>query len=122
VKYYVSLMNYASTTGDIQPMTSASEAGCRNCKVYAGYVERVNAANGGLSGDYFERVVDVPDLFRGDSGRVGGYAAVKIGVYTSKDSPSAKPVTSTERKYRREFTLSSQNGSWVMYEMKLVPQ
>jgi hypothetical protein len=73
-----------------------------------------------LSGDYIERVTDVPDLFRGDSGRLGGYAAVTIGAYTSKDSPSAKPVMSNVRNYKREFTLSPQQGSWVMYEMKLV--
>jgi hypothetical protein len=122
VRYYVDLLNYASTTGDTQPLLSASESGCRQCKVYADYVKAVNAANGGLKGDYFERVTDVPDLFRGDSGRLGGYAAVTIGAYTSKDSPSAKPVTSAAQKYRREFTLSPQQGSWVMYEMKLVRQ
>ncbi|MGZ0148855.1 DUF6318 family protein [Kribbella sp. WER1] len=121
VRYYVSLMNYASTTGDIAPMVSASDAGCHLCKAYSDYVHKVNAANGGLKGDYFERVNDVPDLFRGDSGRLGGYAAVTIGSYTSNDA-SGKPVTSAVRKYKREFTLSPQQGSWVMYEMKLVPQ
>jgi hypothetical protein len=122
VRYYVELLNYASATGDTQPLLSASDSGCRQCKVYANYVGRVNAANGGLSGDYTERVKDVPDLFRGDSGRLGGYAAVTIGAYTSKDSPTAKPVTSTVRSYKREFTLSPQGGAWVMYEMELVEQ
>jgi hypothetical protein len=122
VRYYVSLLNYASTTGDVAPMMSATAANCNQCKLYADYVAKVNAANGGLSGDYFERVDDVPDLFRGDGGRVGGYAAVTIGAYTSKDSPSAKPVTSTVRKYRREFTLLDKQGSWVMAAMRLAPQ
>lgn len=122
VRYYVDLLNYASATGDIQPVLSASESGCRHCKDYTNYVKQVNAANGGLSGDYLERVKDVPDLFRGESGRLGGYALVTIGVYTSKDSPSAKPVTSKVRTYKREFTLSPQRGSWVMYEMELVAQ
>ena len=122
VRYYVSLLNYASTTGDVAPMMSATAANCHQCKLYADYVAKVNAANGGLSGDYFERVDDVPDLFRGDGGRVGGYAAVTIGAYTSKDSPSAKPVTSTVRKYKREFTLLDQRGSWVMAAMRLTPQ
>ncbi|MFD7160391.1 DUF6318 family protein [Kribbella sp. NPDC059898] len=121
VRYYVSVMNYASTTGDIAPMLSASDAGCQLCKAYSDYVHKVNAANGGLKGDYFERVTDVPDVFRGDSGRLGGYAAVTIGSYTSNDA-SGKPVTSAVRRYKREFTLSPQQGSWVMYEMKLVPQ
>ncbi|MFC6161013.1 DUF6318 family protein [Kribbella jiaozuonensis] len=122
VRYYVSLLNYASTTGDVAPMMSASAASCNQCKLYADYVAKVNAANGGLTGDYFERVDDVPDLFRGDGGRVGGYAAVTIGAYTSKDSPSAKPVTSTVRKYKREFTLLDQQGSWVMAAMRLTAQ
>lgn len=47
---------------------------------------------------------------------------MKIGAYTSRDSPTAKPVTSTERSYKREFTLASRNGVWVMYEMELVAQ
>jgi hypothetical protein len=122
VRYYVDLLNYASASGDTQPLLAASDDGCRQCRVYADYVKRINAANGGLSGDYVERVKDVPDLFRGKSGRLGGYAAVTIGGYTSKDSPSAKPVTSTAQSYKREFTLSPQEGAWVMYEMKLVEQ
>jgi hypothetical protein len=122
VRYYVDLLNYASTTGDTQPLLSASDKGCVRCKDYASYVGRVNAANGGLSGDYIERVKDVPDLFRGDGGRLGGYAAVTIGAYTSKDSPTAKPVTSTVRSYKREFTLAPQGSTWVMYEMDLVEQ
>lgn len=122
VRHYVDLMNYASATGDTQPMLSASDSGCRQCKIYADYVGRVNAANGGLSGDYLERIKDVPDLFRGKSGRLGGYASITIGGYTTKESPSAKPVTSTTQAYKREFTLSPQQDKWVMYEMKLVEQ
>jgi hypothetical protein len=122
VHHYVDLLNHASATGDTQPLLAASDGGCRQCKIYADYVRRVNAANGGLRGDYLERVKDVPDLFRGQSGRVGGYAAVTIGGYTSKESPSAKPVTSAAQSYKREFTLSPQQGAWVMYEMKLVEQ
>jgi hypothetical protein len=115
-------MNYASATGDTPPLLSASDGGCRQCRVYADYVKKVNAANGGLSGDFSEHVDDIPDLFRGENGRLGGYAKVTIGAYTSKDSPTAKPVTSTLRKYKREFTLAPQQGAWVMYEMDLVPQ
>ncbi|WP_420488541.1 DUF6318 family protein [Kribbella solani] len=122
VRYYVSLLNYASTTGDSEPMMSAATGECSQCKLYADYVSKVNAANGGLTGDYFERVNDVPDLFRGEGGLLGGHATVTIGAYTSKDSPSAKPVTSMVRKYKREFTLSPQQGSWVMSAMRLVPQ
>ncbi|MET9314472.1 DUF6318 family protein [Kribbella sp. NPDC003505] len=122
VRYYVSLMNYASTTGDIAPLMSVTTTNCKQCKGFADYVAKVNAANGGLTGDYLERVDDVPDLFRGEGGRLGGYAAVTIGAYTSKDSPSAKPVTSTVRKYRREFTLLAQQGSWVMAATSLVSQ
>lgn len=122
VRYYIQLLNYTSATGDTQPLLSASDDGCRQCKVYADYVRRVNAANGGLSGDYLERITDIPDLFRGKSGRLGGYASVTIGGYTTKESPSAKPVTSTAQSYKREFTLSPQQKMWVMYEMKLVEQ
>ncbi|WP_350278967.1 DUF6318 family protein [Kribbella sp. HUAS MG21] len=122
VRYYVNLMNYASTTGDIAPLMSVTATNCKQCKGFADYVAKVNAANGGLSGDYFERVDDVPDLFRGDGGRLGGYAAVTIGAYTSKDSPSAKPATSTVQKYKREFTLVAQKGSWAMAATALVSQ
>ncbi|RZT28746.1 hypothetical protein EV649_2530 [Kribbella sp. VKM Ac-2569] len=122
MRYYVSLMNYASTTGDVAPMLSPTATICKQCKGYANYVAEVNAANGGLTGDYFERVNDVPDLFRGDGGRVGGYALVTIGAYTSKDSPSAKPVTSPVQRYKREFTLLKQHGSWTMAAMSLVAQ
>lgn len=122
MRYYVSLMNYASTTGDVAPMMSATTTACKQCKAYANYVAKVNAANGGLTGDYFERVNDVPDLFRGDGGPVGGYALVTIGTYTSKDSPSAKSVANTAQKYKRDFTLLNQRGSWTMAAMSLVAE
>jgi hypothetical protein len=122
VRYYVSLLNYASATGDTGPLLSASDSGCHQCRVYANYVGRINGANGGLSGDYLERVTDVPDLFRGKDGHLGGYAAVTIGSYTSKESPSAKPVTSTAQSFKRKFTLSPQQGAWIMYEMELAEQ
>lgn len=122
VRYYVELLNYASATGDTSPMLSQADKGCGQCRIYANYVSKVNAANGGLSGDYLERVNDAPDLFRGESGRLGGFATVTIGSYTSKDSPSAKPVTSTVQSFRRKFTLAPQQGGWIMYEMELVRQ
>lgn len=122
VHYYSSLMNYASDTGDTSSLLAASEAGCENCKVYAEFVAKSNAANGLLTGDYHERVTDVPELVRGQSGRVGGSASVTVGAYVSRETTSAAPVASKATSYTREFALSPQGGKWVMYEMKLVKQ
>jgi hypothetical protein len=112
-------MNYASKTGDGAPLLAASEAGCEGCKQYADFTEKVNAANGGLSGDYFERVTEVSELVRGASGRIGGSAKVTVGTYTTKESPSAKPVTSKAGNYTEQFALAPNGGNWVMFEIKL---
>ena len=122
VQYYSGLMNYAADTGDTSPLLSASEAGCENCKAYADFVTKSNAANGLLTGDYRERVTDVSELVRGQAGRLGGSASVSVGAYVSRATASANPVNSKPAKYTREFALSPQGGSWVMYEMKLVQQ
>jgi hypothetical protein len=119
IRHYIDLMNYASQTGDTSALTAASEGGCRRCQQYADFVKKVNEANGGLSGDYRERVKEVSELVRGGSGRLGGSAIVTIGAYTTKASPSAKPVTSKAKTYTEQVALSPAGGNWIMYEMKL---
>ncbi|HZX09009.1 DUF6318 family protein, partial [Kribbella sp.] len=119
VRYYSDLLNYASTTGDTGPMLGVSEKGCENCKSYAAFVAKANGANGLLQGDYLEKITDVPELYRGKSGRIGGSAMVSIGAYISRESTSASPINLKAATYKREFSLSSQGGSWIMYEMKL---
>ncbi|WP_238159957.1 DUF6318 family protein [Kribbella pratensis] len=122
VRYYNTLLNYAAETGDTGPLLGASEAGCENCKSYASFVAQANVANGLIKGDYREQITDVPELYRGDSGRVGGSALVTVGAYVSQKSKSAAPRNIPAAKYKREFALSPKAGSWVMYEMKLVKQ
>lgn len=113
-------MNYASQTGDRTPLLAESDAGCVGCKQYADFVAKANAVNGGLSGDYFERVAQVTGLTRGSNGdRLFGSAAVTIGSYTTRNPPTAKPVTSKPRSYTEKVALSPRNGNWVMYEIKL---
>ena len=119
VRHYVDLMNYASQTGDGGPLLAASEAGCEGCKQYADFAAKVNAANGGLSGDYFERVSEVSGLVRGSSGHLRGSAAVTIGSYTTKGSASAAPVTSKATSYTEQVALSPSKGNWIMFEIKL---
>ena len=122
VQYYSGLMTYAADTGDTNSLLSASEAGCENCKAYADFVSKSNAANGLLTGDYREHITDVSELVRGQGERLGGSARVSVGSYVSRATASASPVNSKAAKYTREFALSPQDGSWVMYEMKLVQQ
>ncbi|TCC04133.1 hypothetical protein E0H45_34130 [Kribbella soli] len=116
------MLNYTAATGDTSPMLAESEAGCENCKSYAKFVTKANAANGLLKGDYLEKVTDVPELYRGESGRLGGSAAVVVGAYVSRHSKSATPISLKAAKYTREFALSPQGGNWVMYEMELKKQ
>jgi hypothetical protein len=118
-RHYVDLMNYASQTGDTAPLLAASESGCERCKEYADFVAKINEANGGLSGDYRERVKEVSELVRGSSGRVGGSALVSVGAYTTKESPSAKPIVSKAASYTEQIALSPSGANWAMYEMKL---
>ncbi len=122
VRYYSALMNYAADTGVTSSMLEASESGCENCKSYATSVQKSNAANGLLTGDYHESLTEVSELVRGESGRLGGSASVTVGAYTTKETASATPFKSKPAKYKREFALSPQAGSWVMYEMKSVAQ
>jgi hypothetical protein len=115
-RYYVELKNYAATTGDTEALLSASEAGCEGCKEYATYVAKVNAANGGLTGDYQERVKEVSELVRGSGGRLGGSAVIAVGNYTTKNTPSAKPIVSKAAEFTDQIALSPNGQNWVMYE------
>jgi hypothetical protein len=112
-------MNYASQTGHTTELRAASEPGCEGCKEYADFVAKVNEANGGLSGDYRERIKEVSELVRGSSGRIGGSAIITVGNYTTKESPTAKPIVSKAAEYTDQIALAASSGNWVMYEMKL---
>lgn len=119
MRHYIDLMNYASQTGSTQPMMTASDPGCERCKEYADFAKKVNEANGGLSGDYVERVKEVSQLTRGAEGRVGGLALVTIGSYTTRITPTASPEVSKPENYRERFVLTPSGSNWVMFEMKL---
>ncbi|WP_427885866.1 DUF6318 family protein [Kribbella sp. GL6] len=122
VRYYSDLLNYASATGDTAPMLDVSEKGCVNCKSYADFVAKANAANGLLQGDYLEKITGVPEVFRDKSGRIGGSATLTVGAYVSRNSKNASPIRLKSTKYTREFALSQQGGNWIMYEMELKRQ
>lgn len=119
IGHYVALLNYAYATGDTGPMMAASDKGCIGCKGVADYTKRYNATSGTLSGDYNDRLIDVKEIYRGKSGRLGGSATLKTGSYTERDSPSASPVPQGNLTGTMEFTLSPSGGNWVMYEMEI---
>jgi hypothetical protein len=112
-------MNYAYETGDPDALLAESDQGCLGCKGFAEYVRKVNAKNGGLTGDYKDRLTSVKEIFRGTDGKVGGSAALKSGVFEERTSPSAAPVAHDPGTGSLEFTLSARDGNWVMYEMQI---
>jgi hypothetical protein len=115
-------MNYAADTGDTAALLQASSPVCENCKVYAGFIAKSNAANNLLTGDYHEHITDVPQLNRGKPGFAGGSANLSVGAYTSKETQTDSPLVSPPAKYTRRFALASQGGDWVMYEWKQTAQ
>ncbi|MFI5735251.1 DUF6318 family protein [Kribbella sp. NPDC051587] len=121
-RYYIDLRNYAARTGDTAPLVAESEAGCEGCKEYIDYVKKVNAANGGMTGEFDEKVKDVYQLARGSTGRVGGKALLAVGKYTVKESPSEKPAIVQPAEYIDSIALSASGENWVMYETDLAEQ
>ena len=73
----------------------------------------------GMHEDTTEFLLNVKEIFRGSSGRLGGSAILKSGTYTERDSPSASPVPQGGDTGTMEFTLSPSGGNWVMYEMEI---
>jgi uncharacterized protein DUF6318 len=119
VTHYVDLLNFAYATGDIQPLLSVSDRGCVGCNGTADYLRKTNGKNGGLTGDYKDRVMAVKELFRGASGRVGGSVVVRSGTYTERTAPTASPRQKPAHTETWQFTLSPVGGSWVMYEIQV---
>ncbi|WP_350278965.1 DUF6318 family protein [Kribbella sp. HUAS MG21] len=116
-RYYIDLKNYAAATGDTAALLAASETGCEGCSDYASYVAKVNVANGGISGDYRERIKEITQLNRGSTGRVGGSAVIAVGNFTTKNSPTSSPIISKPAEYTDTIALSAKGQDWVMYEM-----
>ncbi|MFB6720311.1 DUF6318 family protein [Kribbella sp. NPDC056345] len=119
VGFYVGLINYAYETGDAEPLLAESDKGCLGCKGFAEYVRKTNAKNGGLTGDYKDRLTNVKEIFRGTGGKVGGSAELKSGVFEERTAPTAEPVTHDPGTGTMEFTLSPRDGDWVMFEMQI---
>jgi hypothetical protein len=119
VGYYISLQNYAYTTGDPQYMLAASDKGCLGCKGIGDFVKMSNGSNGGLSGDYLDRLDEVKEIVKAGSGRLAGTAEVSTGDYKERPSPSATPVSRSAGSATLAFTLSPAGNNWVMYEMEI---
>ncbi|WP_143465881.1 DUF6318 family protein [Kribbella sp. ALI-6-A] len=119
IAYYVDLLNYSYATGDPAPFLAASDKGCLGCQGVAQYTRKVNVKNGGVKGDYKDKLVAVKEIYRGESGRLGGSATIKSGTYEERLTPTASPVQQTSSDGTMEFTLSSNAGNWVMYEMQI---
>ncbi|WP_405071022.1 DUF6318 family protein [Kribbella sp. NBC_01510] len=119
IGYCVALQNYAYATGDSQYFLAESDDGCIGCKAISDFVKFSNASNGGLSGDYLDKLISVKEIVRGSSGKVGGSAELRSGAYMERPSPSAKPVARPASSAVMEFTLSTQGSNWVMYELEI---
>jgi hypothetical protein len=119
IRHYIDLMNYAAKTGDTALLRDISNPGCAGCAKYFGSVEKVNEQNGGLTGDYSERVVEVTELTKTREGRVAASTDVTVGGYTARQSPSATPVVVKAATYTEAMVLSASNGNWQMFEMEL---
>ncbi len=77
VRYYSELLNYASETGDTRTDARRQRSRLRKLQV----IRRVRGESrtqltDGLKGDYCETITDIPDLYRGEGGHLGGSANV----------------------------------------------
>ncbi|GAA1594717.1 hypothetical protein GCM10009789_55960 [Kribbella sancticallisti] len=120
IRHYIDLMNYAAKTGDTSALRDASDLGCVGCGKYFASVEKVNQQNGGLSGDYQEKVVEVVELTRAEQKRLAASTAVTVGNYVARQSPASAPVTVKASAYTEEMVLSPNGGNWQMFEMELI--
>lgn len=119
IRHYVDLMNYSARTGDTQALRAASDPECVGCGKYFASVEKVNEQNGGLSGDYREKVIEVVELTRAEHERLAASTTVTVGTYLARQSPAAKPVTVKAAGYTEEMVLAPSGGNWRMFEMEL---
>ncbi|MFK4084282.1 DUF6318 family protein [Kribbella sp. NPDC020789] len=120
IGYYVSLLNHAYKTGEIQFFSNESDKGCVGCKSIADFVKVSNGANGGLTGDYLDQLVSVDNVARGaEPGRVGGSAKIRTGAYKERTSPTAKPVDRPVSNSEMTFSLIARDNNWVMFEMDI---
>ncbi len=55
VTYYVSLLNYASKTGDVEELTRVSDPDCGGCSDYISFYESTYADGGWIKGRDWER-------------------------------------------------------------------
>jgi hypothetical protein len=119
LSHYVGLLNFTYATGDTQALLAASDKGCVGCAGTADYLKKTNGKNGGLSGDYSDHLIEVKELFKGSSGRVGGSVTVRSGNYVERATPTSTPVQKRAHTETWQFTLAPSGANWVMYEIQV---
>ncbi|MEV6282941.1 DUF6318 family protein [Kribbella sp. NPDC051770] len=119
IRHYIELLNYGARTGDVSAIQTASDPGCLGCAAYIKSVTKINAANGGLKGDFAERLIEVSELTRADDGQLAATTQLKVGAYTAQESSTAKPVSIAAAEYVQEMALAPSGGSWTVFEMEL---
>ena len=91
VSYYVSVLDYASKTGDVNELTRISDPQCEGCNRYIDLFREIYDAGGKISGrDWTPSEIDL--RFRSTKGAETSAAfALQISAGTVQDSREAEP-------------------------------
>lgn len=114
-RYWVALLNYAGTSGDVKPMRVLASRSCTTCHSIERRVTRVYERGGHFVGGQWRPTSS--RAVRLTSNKFLVSLGLLIPKQTIYESASASPQTSQSTKGNLDLWLLAQDGSWIVTRM-----
>jgi hypothetical protein len=118
-RYYISVVNFSSRTGDTDRLTSLGQSGCQSCSAIAKNIHDVYSAGGSITSDGW-KVLSIGAVPKQPRSR----PILDLGVYQSpemvSDAKTEPPNRYKGGKQPMTMQLVATNGTWQVTRLDLV--
>jgi len=114
VRYYVSAVNYAMSSGDVHLLNDLSTGECGSCAAVAENIAGVYSAGGHLSGKGWHATA-IKSVSRQSARHPILLAGILINPQTKVAKPGARPKHFTGGKSVMTFYLRRQDHGWAVF-------
>lgn len=117
-RFYLTLLDYAASTGDVAPLQSWSDKGCVGCGDLIRRYVAVFSAGGSYRGDYTIKNVATTSVRLNQTKAAEVKFRATIGRHAVLEKRGASPIVYPGETIRWRLALLARKGQWITYEME----